>query len=47
MIFMHNKTGHILELMILSVDEIIEKCSTTGRRIFRVGKIHSTFRRCD
>jgi hypothetical protein len=39
MIFMHNETGHILEMMILSLDDIGEVCQTTRNKVFRVGEI--------
>lgn len=35
---MNNETGHIFELVVLSLEDINEVCQITGNKVFRIGE---------
>ena len=39
MIFMHNESGELLELLVRSMQEHDEYCKYTNVRVFRIGEI--------
>lgn len=39
MIFMHNESGELFELLIKSVQDHVEYCKLTGGQVYRFGEI--------